>query len=128
MSQIQAIDYMLSSINNGQKNHLSSVVIKHSNICMDILNILYEEGYINDFKQKKDLNNQNVIEIKLKYRNNNPAIIQLKTVPKWNVSLRLLNYIDLGLVTYILSTSFGTLSGKEARRLGVGGKILFVVW
>lgn len=123
MSQIQALNYMLSSIKNGQKNGLSSITIKHSKLCLDILNVLYEEGYINDFK-----NNKNSIEIKLKYYERASAITNLERVSRRNMSLKLLNYIDLGLVTYILSTPMGILSGKEARRLGVGGTILFVVW
>lgn len=128
MSQIQAIHSLLSSIKNGSNNRLSIVKMKYSKLCHDIINILYEEGYILDFKITKELHGIESIEVTLKYYNNVSAIKHLERVSKNNITLPLLNYIDLGLVTYILSTPLGIISGKEARRLGVGGIILVVVW
>ena len=128
MSQIQAIHSLLSSIKNGHSSRLPVVKIKYSKLCLDILNVLYEEGYISDFKEVFDVDGKNMIEVRLKYYNNISAIKNLERVSKSNITLKLLNYIDLGLVTYILSTPFGIVSGKEARRLGVGGTILLVVW
>lgn len=127
MSQIQSINSLLSGVINGQQSKLTDIKIKHSKFSLDILNVLYEEGYISDYKE--DLfNGHKVITVKLKYYNNSPAIKKIEKISKNNISLKLLDLVDLGLVTYILSTSKGIISGKEARRLRIGGTILLVVW
>lgn len=128
MSQIQAIHTLLSGIKNGQKSRLSEIHIKNSTLSYDILNVLYDEGYIVNFCKDKDTYNNDIIRIKLKYHSNVPAIRNIKKISNTHVSLKLLNYIDSGLITYILSTSRGIISGKEARRLGIGGALLFVIW
>lgn len=130
MSQIQSLHAMLSSIKNGANQRLLKVTIKHSKLCYKILTILYEEGYITDFKQHKDKQNQknSFISISLKYYDNKSVITHLEALSNRNVTLQLLNSIDLGAVTYIISTPLGIVSGKEARRLGVGGILLCSIW
>lgn len=127
MSQIQSIHSLLSGIINGQQSRLAEIKIKHSKLSLDILNVLYEEGYIRDYRVHSSEGHK-IIIIKLKYYNNSPAIKNIERISKNNISLKLLDLVDLGLVTYILSTSKGIMSGKEARRLRIGGTILVVVW
>ncbi len=73
MSQIQSIHSLLSGIINAQQSKLAEIKIKHSKLSIDILNVLYEEGYISDYKE--DLyNGHKIITVRLKYYNNSPAI------------------------------------------------------
>jgi small subunit ribosomal protein S8 len=127
MSQIQAIHTLISGIINGQQNHLSNIRVKHSKLSLDILNVLYEEGYILDFKEQIN-NDKLLIDVKLKYNNNVAAINSIERVAKNTISLKLLDIVDTGLMTYILSTSRGVMSGKEARRLRISGTVLLVIW
>lgn len=127
MSQIQAIHTLISGIINGQQNHLSNIRVKHSKLSLDILNVLYEEGYILDFKEQIN-NDKLLIDVKLKYNNNIAAINSIERVAKNTISLKLLDIVDTGLMTYILSTSRGVISGKEARRLRISGTVLLVIW
>ena len=128
MSQIHAINTITSSIHNGQKNLSSHVKLKHSKFIYNVLSILYEEGYISNFKRVVDMNKTDILEVRLKYYCNTPAIRKIERVYNGYISSKLLNYIDLGLVTYIISTSKGIISGKEARRLRIGGIILLAIW
>nr|AGH24276.1 ribosomal protein S8 [Reclinomonas americana ATCC 50633]AGH24410.1 ribosomal protein S8 [Reclinomonas americana ATCC 50284] len=128
MTQIQSIHSLISNIKQGQKNNLSNINVIYSKLNIDILNVLYEEGYISDFEIKKNADNKDIISVRLKYYNNISAIRNIQRVINKHISLKLLNQIDLGLVTYILSTSKGIFSGKEARRLNLGGTILLIVW
>lgn len=128
MTQIQSIHSLISNIKQGHQKNLSSVNVVYSKMNLDILNVLYEEGYISDFEIKKNIENQNIIYIQLKYYNNTSAIKNIQRVINKHISLKLLNQIDLGLVTYILSTSKGIFSGKEAKRLNLGGTVLLIVW
>lgn len=127
MSQVQAIHTLISGIINGQQNHLSNIRVKHSKLSLEILNVLYEEGYILDFKEQIN-DNKPLIDVKLKYNNNIAAINRIERVTKNTISLKLLDIVDTGLVTYILSTSRGIVSGKEARRLRISGTVLLVIW
>nr|NP_044766.1 ribosomal protein S8 [Reclinomonas americana]AAD11881.1 ribosomal protein S8 [Reclinomonas americana] len=128
MTQIQSIQSLMSNIKQGQKNNLLSVDIIYSKLNFDILNVLYEEGYIRDFEKKTNKKNQDIINVRLKYYNNTSAIKNIQRVINQHISLKLLNQIDLGLVTYILSTSKGIFSGKEAKRLNLGGTVLLIIW
>ena len=117
---------MLSRIKNAQKVYKAEVRVKYSKICIHILNILVEEGYINGYKLIKD--DLYSIQVYLKYYNEKPVIKNITRISKPGkriyVSNKTLWKASNGLGLNILSTSKGVLSDQEARRLKVGGEIL----
>lgn len=125
-------DY-LTRIRNAIMAKHKVVEIPASNLKKDITKILYDKGYILNYKfEKNDV--QGSIKIALKYHPESklPAIKSLvrasrpglrKYVGNEQVP-RVLN----GLGIAILSTSKGVMTDKEARTQNVGGEVLCYVY
>jgi len=126
-------DY-LTRVRNAVKAKHRIVEIPASNVKKEITKVLFEKGYIQNYKFEDDLNYQGVIKIALKYspRDKTPAIVHLERISK--PGLRKYAKADSlpkvlnGLGLAILSTSKGVISDKEARELNVGGEILCYVY
>jgi small subunit ribosomal protein S8 len=121
-------DY-LTRIRNGLMAGKKVIDIPASNLKKNITKILFEKGYILNYKFEED-NKQGIIKIALKYDpvNKIPAISELKMVSKPGLRKfvgkddipRVLN----GLGIAVISTSKGVLTDKEAKKLNVGGEVL----
>ena len=125
-------DYLTRMRNAIAANH-KVVEIPTSKTKKEITKILFEKGYILNFKFIDDTN-PGTIKIALKYHpvTKQSAINQLKRISKPGLRKycdsenvpRVLN----GLGIAILSTSKGVITDKEARDLNVGGEILCYVY
>lgn len=108
------------------------VEIPASNLKKNITKILFEKGYILNYKFEDD-NMQGVIKIALKYHpvTKMAAISSLKRVStpglRKYVSANELPRVMNGLGIAILSTSKGVITDKEARKLNVGGEVICYV-
>ena len=125
-------DYLTRLRNALQAKH-RIVEIPASNIKKAMTKVLFENGYILNYKFEETENKQGVIKVALKYDGvtRQPAIRDLKRVSKPGLRKyapadnlpRVIN----GLGIAILSTSKGVISDKEARTLNVGGEVLCYV-
>jgi small subunit ribosomal protein S8 len=125
-------DYLTRIRNAVMANH-KLVEIPASNIKKDITRILFEKGYILNYKFEEG-GPQGNIKIALKYNPETkmPAIKSLQRISK--PGLR--KYVDAdnlprvlnGLGVAILSTSQGVITDKEARSLNIGGEVLCYVY
>lgn len=125
-------DYLTRLRNALQAKH-RIVEIPASNIKKAMTKVLFEKGYILNYKFEESDNKQGVIKVALKYDNmtRQPAIRELKRISKPGLRKyapadnlpRVIN----GLGIAILSTSKGVISDKEARTLNVGGEVLCYV-
>lgn len=122
---------LLTRIRNANKMHHEKVSIPSSTLKLNILKVLKEEGFITDYKVIED-NKQNVIEVTLKYNNNEAVIKGLRRISK--PGLRKYTDVDNlpkvlhGLGIAIISTSKGVMTDSEARKQKVGGEVLAYVW
>ncbi|PPL00588.1 30S ribosomal protein S8 [Parapedobacter indicus] len=125
-------DY-LTRVRNAIKANHRVVEIPASNLKKEITKVLFDKGYISNYKFDDDTV-QGTIKIALKY---NPvskvsAIRTLKRISKPGLRKyagvdnmpRVLN----GLGIAILSTSKGIMTDKEARLQNVGGEVLCYVY
>jgi small subunit ribosomal protein S8 len=121
-------DY-LTRIRNAILANQRVVEIPGSNLKRDLTKILYEKGYILNYKFEED-DKQGIIKIALKYHpvTKQPAINSLERVSK--PGLRKYTQADSlprvlnGLGIAVLSTSRGLMTDKEARKENVGGEVL----
>ena len=121
-------DYLTRIRNAVMANH-KVVDIPASNIKKDITRILFDKGYILNYKFEEGKPQGN-IKIALKYNPETkmPAIKSLERISK--PGLR--KYVDKdhlprvlnGLGVAIISTSQGVMTDKEARSLHIGGEVL----
>lgn len=124
-------DYLTRIRNAVMANH-RLVEIPASNLKKEITKILFEKGYILNYKFEENAV-QGSIKIALKYHPESklPAINSLDRISKpglrrytsANDMPRVLN----GLGVAIISTSQGVMTDKEARKLNIGGEVLCYV-
>lgn len=125
-------DY-LTRVRNAIKANHRIVEVPASNLKKEITKILFEKGYILNYKFENTENKQGVIKIALKYHpvTKQPAIRTLDRISK--PGLRKYSGVDTmpkvlnGLGIAIISTSKGLMTDKEARNQNVGGEILCFV-
>lgn len=124
-------DY-LTRLRNAIKANHKVVEIPASNIKKEMTKILFEKGYILNYKFTDD-NKQGVIKIALKYhpQTKESAISNLTRISKSGLrkyaSADNLPRVLNGLGIAIISTSKGVITDKEARKENVGGEVLCYV-
>jgi len=125
-------DY-LTRVRNAIKANHRIVEVPASNLKKEITRILFEKGYILNYKFEETTNKQGLIKIALKYHpvTKQSAIRELNRVSRPGLRKftgatsmpRVLN----GLGIAIISTSKGVITDKEARQMNVGGEVLCYV-
>jgi small subunit ribosomal protein S8 len=125
-------DY-LTRVRNAIKANHRVVEIPASNIKKEITKVLFDKGYISNYKFEQTTV-QGTIKIALKYNSITKisAIRSISRVSKPGLRKyagaeklpRVLN----GLGIAILSTSKGVMTDKEARTLNIGGEVLCYVY
>lgn len=102
-------------------------VIPHSKFRESIVNVLKENGYVEDYHKQDD----NLV-VNLAYRDDEPMITGLERVSKPGrriyVTVDTIPWVRNGLGIAIISTSHGVLSDKQARQQNVGGELVCKVW
>ncbi len=122
----------ITRIRNSIRAHHQKLDAPASKLKLEIARILKEEGYIANFKPTEE-NGQKVIRVYLKYGPNNEAVIRdLKRISRPGCRVYLgrdqIRRVQGGLGISILTTPKGVMTGRQARREGVGGEILCEVW
>jgi len=110
------------------------VEIPASNLKKEITKILFEKGYVLNYKFEDENGPQGTIKIALKYdlQTKAPAIKNLKRVSRPGLR-RYVGAEDLprvlnGLGIAIMSTSKGVITNKEARKEKIGGEVLCSIY
>lgn len=125
---------LLTRIRNANRANHDSLEISSSKIKVEIVKILHKEGYIKSYDVVKQIP-QDKIKITLKYGSGSrreKVITDLKRVSKPGlrryVGKEEIPRVLRGLGIAILSTSQGVMTDREARKRGVGGELLCVVF
>ena len=123
---------MLTRVRNGFLVRKSFVLVPSSKIKVAIAQILLEEGFIQGYEVTNERPQPN-IRLWLKYdQKRRPVVTGLKRVSRPGRRVysgkRELPWVLSGLGIAIVSTPKGVMTGREARRQGVGGEILCYVW
>lgn len=129
---------MLTRIRNANKRYHKEVSVPASKLKEELARILKEEGYIEDFKLIKedgDGNGKGTIVLSLKYKGKRAkerVISGIERVSKPGrrvyVGAQEIPEVLNSLGITILSTSSGVMTGKQARKLGIGGEVMCNVW
>jgi len=123
---------LLTRIRNANTANHKSVDVPASRVKAAIAQILKDEGFIEDVERLNE-GPQGTLRVRLKYGPEKEKVITgLRRISRPGLRVytgkteipRVLG--GLGLV--IMSTSQGIMSGKRAKKLGVGGEVLAYVW
>ena len=126
-------DY-LTRVRNAIKARHRVVEVPASNLKKEVTKVLFDKGYILNYKFEDTENKQGNIKIALKYNpeTKESAITKLHRVStpglrQYKPASELPKVLN-GLGIAILSTSKGVITDKEAKALNVGGEVLCYVY
>jgi len=116
-------------IKNAQTSNKEQIIVPYSKFKEAILKVMKNDGFIADYKKKKDteqernnliinFSDKRITHFKRLSKPGQRLYIKGNNIPR---PLR-----GFGLV--IISTPFGVLSGVEARKKKVGGELICEVW
>jgi small subunit ribosomal protein S8 len=123
---------MLTRIRNANTAFLEQVDIPASRLKEQIAKVLKKEGFIKDY-QMINAEVQGVLRVFMRYGADKEKVITgLKRISKPGLRVYVgkdeIPRIFGGLGTVILTTPKGVMTGKQARKKGLGGEVLAYVW
>jgi small subunit ribosomal protein S8 len=123
---------LLTQIRNGLIGRKPFVLVPSSKIKVAITQVLLEEGFIQGYEVTKD-RPQPKLRVWLKYdKSRRPIVTGLKRVSKPGRRVYRgkseLPWVLSGMGIAVVTTPRGVMTGREARRLGVGGEVLCYIW
>lgn len=121
---------MLTRIRNAQAVGERKLSLQSSNFKLAILNVLKEEGYIEDYSTEELEGKKNIV-ISLKYYLGKPVIEKIKRVSKPGLRIYKskdhLPVVSAGMGIAIVSTSKGVMTERAARAQKLGGELICVL-
>ena len=123
---------MLTRVRNAVRARHDFVEIPASALKREIARLLAEEGYVEHWERRPS-RPQETIRIRLRrLPGNRDALTGIRRISRPGtrvyVSHARIPKAQGGLGIIVLSTSRGVMTGRQARRLGVGGEVLCEVW
>ncbi|MFQ5859257.1 MAG: 30S ribosomal protein S8 [Anaerolineae bacterium] len=123
---------MLTRIRNATERRHKYLSMPSSKMKVAIAQIMKEEGFIKDY-QIVDEKPQAILRVWPKYtEENEPVITGMKRVSKPGRRIYKrrseIPWVLSGMGIVIISTSRGLMTGRQARRAGVGGEVICHVW
>jgi small subunit ribosomal protein S8 len=132
MSLTDPVADLLTRIRNAINARQQKIDVPASNLKAEIARILKEEGYLSNYKATEE-NGRKVLRLYLKYgSNNDAAITNVARISRPGCRVYV-GHTEIprvlgGLGINILTTPKGVMTGRAARKSGVGGEILCEVW
>ncbi len=122
----------LARIRNAIGARHQKLDVPASKLKLELARILKEEGYVANFKQVEE-GGHKLLRVYLKYGANNEAVItNLARVSRPGcrvyVGRNEIPRVLGGLGINILTTPKGVMTGRDARKQGVGGEVLCEIW
>ncbi len=132
MSLTDPVADFLTRVRNGLTARQQKVDVPASKLKVELARILKEEGYISNYKVSEE-GGKKVLRVYLKYGpNNESAISRVERVSKPGCRVYVgraeIPRVLGGMGINILTTPRGVMTGRDARKAGVGGEILCEVW
>jgi len=132
MSFTDPVADFLTRIRNGIKARHQKIDVPASKLKLEIARILKEEGFVANYKSTEE-DGKKVIRVYLKYSPDNSAAISnvvriSRPGCRVYVGKTEIPRVLGGLGINILTTPKGVMTGKQARKEGVGGEVLCEVY
>ncbi|MBI2621894.1 MAG: 30S ribosomal protein S8 [Candidatus Levybacteria bacterium] len=122
----------LTRIKNASMARRREVTLPYSNITKEIGKVLVKEGFLQEIKEAKKDNRRSLHAV-IAYEKRSPRLSDAVMVSKpslrvYKTSKTISDIERRGKHKVILTTSQGVMTGKDARKKGIGGEILFEIW
>lgn len=126
-----SIGDMIIRVKNGYMARKKSITVPHTKTLESIAKIFVTEKYLEEMSVQ-DTTPRKTLVLALRYVDGTPVVSDVKRMSK--PGLRKYATSDKlpitlgGYGTTIVSTSQGVMTGKEAKKKGVGGELLCSIW
>ena len=131
MSLTDPVADFLARIRNAIRARHQKLDVPASKLKAEIARILKEEGYISNYKTQEE-EGKLVLRVYLKYGGTEVAIRDLARISRPGCRVYIgrdeIKRVQGGLGISIMTTPKGVMTGRQARREGVGGELLCEVW
>ena len=131
MSLTDPVADFLARIRNAIRARHQKMDVPASKLKAEIARILKEEGYISNYKTQEE-EGKLVLRVYLKYGGAEAAIRDLARISRPGCRVYIgrdeIKRVQGGLGISIMTTPKGVMTGRQARREGVGGELLCEVW
>lgn len=118
---------MLTRIRNAALAHKRVVTLPASGLKLAVAQLLCREGFLTSAAKDGDM-----IRLELVYEEKEPKITGIKRISKpglrWYVGNKKIPVVMGGAGIAIVSTPQGVMSGKEAKKKGIGGEVICEIW
>lgn len=118
-------------VKNAALARRKEVILPYSKINKAVGGILVKAGFLETLKEEGK--GKKVLVAKIRYQKSKPVLIDVCLISK--PSLRIYANAkhvkmgkDMSRGIEIISTSQGVMTGGEAKKLGIGGEVLFRIW
>jgi small subunit ribosomal protein S8 len=123
---------MLAQIRNAGSARKESLVLPYSKLRFAVASVLLKNGYLSSVT-KKGKKIVRTMELGLVYSSDNtPRVTGTKRISKSScrvyIAAKDIKPVRHGYGHLMLSTPKGILTGGEARKMKVGGEVLFKIW
>ena len=120
---------MLTRIRNGYRAKRKTVVVPYSRLKKQLADVLVKESFVENVTHEEE---NRILTLRLIYDDETPRVSHIKRLSKPGlrryVGSNEIPRVLGGLGVVILSTPQGLLTGKEARKAGVGGELMCQIW
>ena len=127
----QVADFVIR-IKNAALARRKEVVLPYSKLNLGIGKVLVKNGFLENIKEEETDKKKN-LKGTIKFEKRLPALTEIDIISK--PSLRVYGGTSeisalarKGRRTIVVSTSQGVMTGREAKKKGLGGEILFAIW
>ena len=133
MTMTDPIADMITRIRNGVTAQKEIVIIPSSGIKREILRVLKEEGFIQDFGEQQEDKAHVLLNVQLKYGSRNQKVINgIERVSRpgrriYKKSTEISRFRN-GLGFSIISTNRGVMTDRDSIKKGLGGEVLINIW
>lgn len=122
---------LLIRIKNACLAKRKKTTLPYSRINKSIGKLLVKENFLEDLKEEiKD--GKKVLVAQIRYERRSPVLNDVLIISKPSlrvyVSTKNISKTQRGLGVSVLSTNKGIMTGREAKKIGVGGELLFKIW
>ncbi len=132
MTMQDPIADLLTRLRNAQNAGLKEIVMPCSTRKVSVVQVLKDEGYIEEFNVVAEQDGKSTLSIKLRYHEGRPVIEQIKRISRPGLRQYKgkddIPVINSGLGIIIVSTNKGLMTDRAARAAGIGGELICSVF
>lgn len=122
---------LLTRIRNAYLVKKAEIVVPHSKMNEALVKIFREAGYLSEVRIRSDKKRKHII-LSLNYIKGLAAVTKIKRMSKPGRRLYVrsdqIRVALSGSGMVVISTSKGLMTGKQARKKGLGGEFICTVW